>query len=348
MLDALEAIALLLGFGSIGRYHAAILSERYQGLAIVDVNPEARNSASEAYPEAVVRGSLDDVDSLGWDWSRTVAVAATWAPGRVGDIESLASMGVRHILCEKPLANSVAAAHHVVDHAESHGVTLGVHMQYRYNDVPAALEHLAAEHGFGSPELIIVHGGATGLVTNGIHYLDLMMAIYDEEPVFVTSSAKGEPIEPRSPEFRFFGGTAVWGFPSGREAVLVLSNRSSVAERLEIYYRDALVRLSRFFDAEVLRRPAEEVAKFAAVTRLGEPSEVLYRGPLPGFVGDTAPTLRVLGEIEAGQVERLPPRLAARVVGACIGGLAAGRDGRSVDLPIDPASELGREEWPVT
>lgn len=348
MLDRDQARAVLLGFGSIGRYHASILNDRYPRLAIVDVDSGARHRASEAYPDAVVGSSLEDIDRSGWDWPRTVAVAATWAPGRLSDVEALTAAGVRHILCEKPLANSVAAAHDVVDCAEGRQVTLGVHMQYRYNDVAPALARVASEHDFGPPELAIVHGGATGLVTNGIHYLDLIMGIYDEEPSWVTSSAYGEPIEPRSPDFRFYGGTAVWGFPSGREAVLVLTNRSSVAERIEVYYRNAVVRLSRFFDADIRRRAASEVAKFSAVTRLGEPSEAVHQGPLPGIATGNEPTLRALAEVESGQVERLPPRLAARVVGACIGALAAGRDRQTVQLPIEPTSALGREEWPVT
>ena len=102
--------SVLIGYGSVGRFHARLLSSRYLKTAIV-----ARNEATQAdvrmdFPGAVVARDLNALDELGWRWEETLAVIATWGPSHAQYFHQLAGRGVRHILCEKPLANSLKEA----------------------------------------------------------------------------------------------------------------------------------------------------------------------------------------------------------------------------------------------
>jgi predicted dehydrogenase len=340
--------AVLLGYGSVGRYHAAILAGRYKRWAIVDLADEARARAADEHGGPVVAASLDELAAAGWDWDSTLAVIATLGPSHADLFHDLVRRGVRRILCEKPMADSLARADAMAKTAEERGVTLGLHMQYRYNELVDGVHELARRHDLGEIVSVLVHGGASCMVTNGIHYFDWACAQLGELPDAVTSTVRGEPINPRSPDLHYYGGTATWHFPSGREVTLIFSNQSSVAERIQVVYGDAVTHLTRFFDAEVVRRPPDEVARFNRVTRTGEANEVLYEGPVPDLLLDTAPSERTLDEIEEGAVVLLPPATAVEVLGGMIGALIAGRDGRRVPLPLSPGGPDGAERWPIS
>ena len=88
--------------------------------------------------------------------------------------------------------------------------------------------------------------------------------------------------------------------------------------------------------------------RFPAVTQTGVPTDIVFSGPVPGIRSHEKRTTRLLDEIESGTVRAFPMPLALQVLGACIGALAAGSSRQAVVLPIDPDSELGKTEWPIS
>lgn len=340
--------AIVIGYGSVGRRHAALLNNRYNALSVVDSNPIARQQASVDCDNATVASSLADLDRSNWDWTGTIAVIATWGPSHADIFHELAGLGVRHILCEKPIAHSVKIGVTMVKTAEELGISMGVNHHMRYSSFSTGLTALAEEFGLGEPCSMFVHGGANGLITRGIHQIDLASQIFGQGPESVVSTAVGAPINPRSPNLMFYGGTAAWDFGNGREVTFSFSNSSSISRSLNIYYRDAVVVVSMGMEVEVRRRVRDEVERFPAVTRTGDPTDIAYTGPVPGILTATERSTKLLDEIESGTVRIFPPALAIQAMGACIGALAAGTSGRAVGLPIDPESSLGREEWPIS
>ena len=190
-------------------------------------------------------------------------------------------------------------------------------------------------------------GGASCLVTNGVHWVDVAIQLFEAAPERVVSTAGGEAINPRDATLRFYGGTAIWSFAEGREAIISFSNRSSVAPSARIFYRDAVVELDGALEARVLRRDPEAVQRFPAVTRTGPASELRFQGTIPGVRGYLDGMRRAFEDVAGGDV-LCPGEAGAAAVTACIGALVASRDGRSVTLPVDPASALGREPWPIS
>ena len=339
---------ILVGYGSIGRYHARQLGNRYEKLAIVEVNETVRRKCRSEYPNATVAKALKDLEVVGWKWETTLAVIATWGPSHAAIFTDLAHRGVRHILCEKPLAHSVKAGAEMVRTAKELGIALATHHHRQYSGLIPGLELLSQDLKLGNPCGIVIQGGAAGLVTNGIHYVDVACRLFERGPEWVVSTAAGQAINPRSPELMFYGGTAVWYFGGGRELTMSLTNRSSIAPFMTIYYRDAIAELFPNLDIEVRQRDPTELAKYPAVTRTGQPVYVVFRGPVPGVRSLEECTTMILDEIEAGDIRIFPPELALQALGACIGALTAGKIRRAVPLPIDPMSDVGMAEWPIS
>jgi predicted dehydrogenase len=340
--------AVLIGYGSVGHLHARRLNARYDRLAIVDVSEDVRVVAHADYPDSSVAGSLADLSAADWPWEQTLAVIATWGPSHALVFHELSGLGVRYILCEKPLASSVRAGHEMVAVAADKGIALGVHQHFRYSGLVPGLRALAGELGLGEPTTMFIQGGAIGLVTRGIHWIDVACELFGRGPESVVSSVTGQPINPRSPELMFYGGTAAWDFADGREAAFSLTNESSVNSTVRIFYRNAIVEVLRTRDVKVWMRTPSEIEAYPQVTRVGDAVEAVFDGPLVGLSPPEERWKALLDEIEAGRVEVFPPELALQALGACIGAIAAGRDRRAVSLPIDPDSEIGRTEWPIS
>lgn len=338
---------LLIGYGSIGSHHAGVLAGRYGSLVIVDASDDARAKAAEAHPDATVVADLDS-GLAGADPAAVTAVIATWGPSHTTLLGELLDRGVRRVLVEKPLATSLEAGYGVVERARSQDAAVGCHLHMRYSGLVEGLLGLAEEHGLGPVESILVDGGARCLVTNGIHYLDLAAALFGRWPSSVISTASAEAINPRSPDLRLYGGTAVWDFGEGRELVMSLSNRSSLYERVRLLHRNAAIDVSIFLEAEVLARDPEQVERDASVTRSGAASERLFSGPVPGNEDVGVGTGRILDELDEGGEQVLSPEDGMRGVDAVVGALWAAEARRAVDLPLDRNSEPARREWPMS
>ena len=340
--------ALLIGYGSVGRYHAKALAARSTSLAIVDPKAAAREQAKGAHPDAVVVERLEDLGGRGFDWSGALAVIASWGPSHASVFHALADRGVRAILCEKPLASSVELADGMVRRADRDGIALAVHHYIRYARLARALRGLAQECGLGEPVSIVSEGGACCLLTNGIHLIDFAIELFGSDPESVISTARGEAINPRSPDLSFYGGSAIWSFPGGRESVIAFSNQSSLTWLTRVYFRDAFAEFGDSLEARVFARDRASVEKFPAITRTGRASQPVGEGALAGVLGFEDGIRGALDDVAQARPGVSAGSIGRTAVSACIGALLSSRERRAVDLPIDPASAAGRENWPIS
>ena len=338
---------IVLGYGSVGRAHAAELASMTSALAILDVKEAARAHALAAYASGIICCRLEELDREAVDWASAVAVIATWGPSHAELFHALADRGVRRILCEKPLACSLAQAQGMVRRARTEGIALGVHHVFRYAGFAAALRELAQTHALGSPVSLVVHGGAAGLIMNGIHFIDLACELFGP-PRHVISTAHGEPIEPRNQDLLFYGGTIVWSFDGGREVVVAFSNDCSIKWTVRIYFRDAFVDLGPDRRVLLMRRDPDAVTKAPAVTRTGAATQRLFEGPLPGVRTKEEAIRAALRDVMEGGATICPGEVSLEALSACVGALAASAERRAVELPIDPASHWGQMVWPFT
>jgi predicted dehydrogenase len=151
-----------------------------------------RRELAERFPFPVT----DDLDGLIADRSIDLALVLTPPDARVELVERLAAAG-KHVLMEKPVERTTAAAERIVAACERAGVTLGIVFQHRFR--PAA-ERLAArlrDGALGEPAVASVsvpwwrpqsyydvpgrgtlaRDGGGVLVTQAIHTLDLALSL---------------------------------------------------------------------------------------------------------------------------------------------------------------------------
>lgn len=345
----MEKTAVLVGFGSIGKTHAQLLSETVSRLIIVDSKETARRKAKESFLSATVLQNIEETDSLHLSWGKIFAVIATWGPSHAPLFHFFADRGVKHILCEKPLTTSLFDGHRMILRAQKEKIALGAHHWFRHIGFGKGLKRIAEEHQLGKPEMVLVQGGAKCLVNNGVHNIDMATELFETEPKRVISTAKGDPISPRSPEFHCYGGTAVWSFGNDREAIITFHNHSSLSEFICIYYRNAIVTSKNYFETITIKhREKKTLAQYPAVTRSGPPKELLFKGVFSEMCSKNEGTKKLYAEILEDRVETSTPQMAFNAVNACVGAIISGETGASVSLPIDPDSTWGKREWPMT
>lgn len=138
----------VVGCGGVSRMHFEAYMphpERVRLAAVVDTDPERVAWAQRQY--GVPRGftSLDDALAQA-DWE--VAVVCTPTPVREATIAALAQAG-KHIMVEKPMADSYAEAVRMVEACERAGVTLAVNQNFRYHYPFEAARQRIAEGRIG-------------------------------------------------------------------------------------------------------------------------------------------------------------------------------------------------------
>ena len=103
----------------------------------------------EAFAERFGLPVTDDLDGIVGDPSIDYAVLLTPPNARAGLVRRLAAAG-KHILMEKPVERTTAAAEEIVRAAEQAGVTLGIVLQHRFRAVAERLAERLASGALGT------------------------------------------------------------------------------------------------------------------------------------------------------------------------------------------------------
>jgi predicted dehydrogenase len=196
----------IIGTGAIFRNHL----EAYRALdnveivAVCDVNEELAIRTAQEYdiPRAFssvteLLAAANDATDLG---QLDVVSVCTPHPTHEAVVTEAAEAGV-HVLCEKPLAISVESSQRMVEVCHRHGVKLGVLFQRRFWPAAQRIKALVEDGTIGQPILghvsVMLHrdssyysatpwrgswdsDGGGVLMTQGIHYIDLLLWLMGE------------------------------------------------------------------------------------------------------------------------------------------------------------------------
>jgi predicted dehydrogenase len=134
---------LVIGCGSIGLRHLRNLTSRQDvELAAADVNGKAEDLVKAIRPDIVFFKSLAQAKS----WCPSLTVVSTPNHLHLEGAEWAFEAG-SHVLCEKPLADTVANGRKMVESAKKHGRILAVGFTERYR---AAIDYMHSEIKNGS------------------------------------------------------------------------------------------------------------------------------------------------------------------------------------------------------
>jgi predicted dehydrogenase len=192
----------------------------------------------------------------------------------------------KHVLCEKPMANTSTEAEQMIAACEEAGVALMIAYRCQYEPHNREVVRIARSGEFGALKMIEAHNGQVqdtaeqwrhekqlagggALPDIGLYCLNFARFITGEEPVEVMAWKWSTPNDPR---FREIEENVIWQmrFPSGVVAKLSSAYDAHEARPARLYFQKAVVKLEPAFAYKGLRlhvgqrspqRPDVEVAE---------------------------------------------------------------------------------------
>jgi predicted dehydrogenase len=286
------------GAGRMGLRHLLAVRELgMQAVGVADLAPTAVQAACEAHGIPRASGFTDALQMI--DRLRPQAlVIATTAPSHAELVLAAAASGVKHILCEKPMACSLAQADAMLEACEAHGTMLAVNHQMRFMPQYTQVKALLGGEELGALSSIVVAGSNFGLAMNASHYFEMfrwisgqpvhsLQAWFDEQ---LLPNPRGAHFEDRSGRLlaRNADGVHLYldfavGSGHGLQVTYVCSNGQVMVDELS-------------GDMRISARQAEYRA--LPTTRYGMPAEVRHETIEPADA--VAPTVRVWRAMLAG------------------------------------------------
>ncbi len=183
--------AAIAGCGSIGMAHMegySLLKDRAKVIAVADPLPAARQMYMRDYGielgydtvEEMVRKARPEIVSV-CAWHKLHA-PVTVAAARAG--------GVKGIICEKPMATSLAEADAMIEACEKYGVKLVISHQRRFTPGWEKARELVKQGAIGTPQNVEIRV-AEGLLNWATHTIDgARFVLGDPKPVWVMGAVE--------------------------------------------------------------------------------------------------------------------------------------------------------------
>jgi predicted dehydrogenase len=215
----------IIGVGSMGRRHVQVVRDLGLDLvAVCDQRPESLSLAAAEHNISAEK-QFTDVNEMFIQARPECVIVSTTAPSHCEYTCAAAASGVRFILCEKPMATSLAQCDQMVRVCQERGVELAINHPMRFMDQYTESKRLAQSEAFGGLTSVTVLAGNLGLAMNGTHLFEMFRFLSDEAPAEVTGWLMPERVpNPRGPEFEDHGGAVRVSTASGKRLYLELGS----------------------------------------------------------------------------------------------------------------------------
>jgi predicted dehydrogenase len=199
----------------------------------IGLNPSAICDMSEANRDKAAAAATLSGDQLFADAAAMFAahpnadlvIIATTADSHRALVEQAAASGARHILCEKPMATSVADCDAMIAACEKSGSKLAINHQMRFMSQYTVVRDELATGKYGPLASMTVTAGCFGLAMNGSHYCEAFSWLTGSPIVSATAWFSGEPFNnPRGPDFFDQAGEMRFATEDGRRLILNIGN----------------------------------------------------------------------------------------------------------------------------
>ncbi len=193
--------AVIIGAGRMGIRHIQVA--RTAGLDLVgvcDARPDALQQASVAGIDA--SRQFADAGVMINKVMPEVVIVATTAPSHEPLVNVAAERSAKYILCEKPMATSIAACDRMIETCKRHGCHLAVNHQMRFMEQYTQPRQMLESDEFGGLASITVIAGNFGISMNGSHYLEMLRFMAGSPPIEVSAWFSDAAVaNPRGPQF---------------------------------------------------------------------------------------------------------------------------------------------------
>jgi len=212
----------IIGAGRMGRRH--IQAVRELGHSIVGVADPSKQSLDLARSEQGITEDLHFLDSLDLlqKTNPECVIIGSTAPSHAPLTCAAAKLGARYILCEKPMATSLAECDLMLETCSRTGTYLAINHQMRFMDTYLEPKRLLDEAG-GVVSIQSIAGNM-GLVMNGTHMFEMVNIVMGERLQEVTAWLSPDKVpNPRGAEFNDNAGCVFGRTFSGKRFFLECS-----------------------------------------------------------------------------------------------------------------------------
>jgi len=194
--------AAVIGVGKMGRKHLEVLESMGIRVAgICDVSSANLQSAQGVLPNNAA-AIYQDPQRMLMEQMPDLVVIATTADSHCDLTCMAAKLGVRMILCEKPMARSLGECTRMIETCRVHGARLAVNHQMRFMEQYTRPKSIVSSEEFGGLASVTVVAGNFGLAMNGTHYFEMFRYMTGELACSVTAwFAPGLVPNPRGQQF---------------------------------------------------------------------------------------------------------------------------------------------------
>jgi len=217
----------VIGLGRMGLRHVqAAESLGMQVVGGADLNEEARATLIQNHgvpKEACFEDGAEMLAAL----RPEALVVATTAPSHADLVLTAAAAGVRFILCEKPMASSLAQADAMQAACAASGARLAVNHQMRFMDQYTKVKALIGSDALGPLSSITVAAPNFGLAMNVSHYFEMFRYLTDAPVADVSAWFEAEKLaNPRGAQFDDASGRLLARTASGTAMYMDFSAQS--------------------------------------------------------------------------------------------------------------------------
>lgn len=328
--------AAVVGLGGMGLRHLqALRSAGLEAIAVCDRQEARFEEARPLCAKGVQTYS---------DWRRLIdaeaarldlLVVATNGPSHHPITVAAAGTGVRHVLCEKPMATSGAKAREMAEACRASGARLAINHSRRFAERFLRLRELVRGGRIGELLHVNVSAGAGGLGCIGTHYFDLVSWVADAAPASVAGLIDSDPApNVRGSEFFDPGGRGFVTYANGVTASYQLSGRAPVMPLLQFVCTEGYAEFVGWAAPggriEVFARPMSQRGELK--TRSVAPERLAFDAGPPLDLVDAA--RRCIEDLLGPHRENTVPHGIAAVDTAIGFHLSSARGGAAVTLPL--------------
>lgn len=214
----------VVGLGRMGLRH--IEAVRKIGMTVCGVADIAETARAAAREQFML--SQDACFADGEEMLRSVrpeaVVVATTAPTHASMVMAAARSGARFILCEKPMATSLAEADEMIAICRAAGAQLAINHQMRFMEQYTKVKALVGGEQLGPLVSIMVAAPNFGLGMNGCHYFEMFRYISGQKLATVQAWFDAAQLaNPRGAQFEDRSGRLLGRSDDGRAFYLDFS-----------------------------------------------------------------------------------------------------------------------------
>lgn len=198
----------VIGLGRMGQVHIqAGIQEGLHLVGVWDQNEDVMREVSSTHNLQFDFSTFVTLESMVSKTNPDLIIVATTATSHCEIVLSVAGLGPKYILCEKPIATSISEAEKMIEACNKHQVKLAVNHQMRYMDQYRAVNDEIENGRLGDFRSMVVSASNFGLAMNGTHYFEAFNWLSRSDAEFVTGWIDDTPlVNPRGPQFVDYSG----------------------------------------------------------------------------------------------------------------------------------------------